>query len=315
VFEALKIRKLAGAIGGKNTQEAYSAVLELGRVGTSPAIEALAQTLGRRDGLARSAARELGRLKAAQAVPQLVEMLSDPEVDQAAADALGKIGEAAVEAVLPVSRSSSERTRRLCVEVFKQTNHARSVERLAELVQGDPDYEIRIAAATALGQLKDSRGVWALVNVLKLRDETTPEGRAALERLRQAATLAMRRIGDPLAKRATAGGNGPVDKEEPVAQAQLHARVAGNLETVDSEELVAILKELVHASEEISWAKLEKREPHLAPHFSSYELRSRTAELIGQELHRRGGPTLIKDVLKTHLSNHVTIRNWWEQLL
>ena len=55
---------LAGALKAKgNAQEAYSAVIELGRIGNDKAIDLLIQALGRGDGVARSAARELGKLR------------------------------------------------------------------------------------------------------------------------------------------------------------------------------------------------------------------------------------------------------------
>jgi hypothetical protein len=74
---------------------------------------------------------------------------------------------------------------------------------------------------------------------------------------------------------------------------------------------VEVIRELINASEEISWAQLENREPLLPAYFKSYEQRAGVAETVGRELHRRGGAGLLKRVLAEQLSNHTAIANWW----
>ena len=179
---------------------------------------------------------------------------------------------------------------------------------------------MRTAAATALGQLKDGRAVWVMVGTLKMRDETTPERQAMLEKLRQATTLALHKIGDPLATKAgvTAASSAEAalrQAEENLRSADTHPRLIGELKLLTEPELVGVLKELVSAIEEISWAGLENREPMLAGYFKSYEQRSQIAELVGRELHQRGGKTLLQRVLSRDLSGHATITNWWDDLL
>src|SRR6185295_10852749 len=84
----------------------------------------------------------------------------------------------------------------------------RAVEPLIQALQVDDEYSVRSAAATALGLLKDSRAVWVLVGTLKMRDETTPERQVELDKLRHATTLALHKIGDPLAAKTGVPTNG-----------------------------------------------------------------------------------------------------------
>src|SRR5439155_1191828 len=113
---------------------------------------------------------------------------------------------------------------------------------------------------------------------------------AELEQLRHATILAMRRIGDPLAAKPASEKAASTAVLEPPGDetnaSESHPRLAGELGGLQESELISVLKELVAASEEISWAKLESCEPMLPAWFRSYEQRQRAAELIGTELHR-----------------------------
>ena len=93
------------------------------------------------------------------------------------------------------------------------------------------------------------------------------------------------------------------------------SRLLGDTSLLSEADLIAVLKELVNASEEISWAKLESREPMLPAYFKSYDQRRRTAELAGEELSRRGGPARLREVLENELGNHQAIVNWWADTL
>jgi HEAT repeat protein len=315
MFEGVKLWKLAGALRRPgNDQAAYSAVIEVGRIGGPRAVDLLIGALERRDGVARSAARELGRLGDERAIPPLVALFANADVSQAASDALVKLGR---KAILPLSTalgSDDAAVRRLAAVTLGEIGDKSAVDALVKVLQTDDDYAVRTAAATALGQLKDQRAIWVLVGTLKLRDETSPDRRAALDQLRQAATLAMRRIGDPLAAKSPAQAEtaaAAVEQLEKNIVAELHPRLIGTAAALTEAELVGILKELIAASEEISWANLEQRSPVLAPHFSSYEQRRRTAEMVGAELHRRGGTALMKTVLEEQLGGYAAIQNWW----
>ncbi len=107
-------------------------------------------------GARRSAAQELGRLQAKEAVSELIQVLADPnwDVRKAAASALGDIREKeAVSALLPVLK--------------------------------DPDWFVRETAAIALGKLSDKSAGTALQECL--RDEVYS--------VRKAADSALRKLG------------------------------------------------------------------------------------------------------------------------
>jgi hypothetical protein len=318
MLKTLKLWHHAGALKSKgNSQEAYAAVLELGRQGDDKAVDLLVGALARKDGVARSAARELGKIRNERAIAPLIALLDEPEVSQAAAEALLAFGASAVGPLLEVLKSGNGDARERAVFALGELRDKRAVEPLVLVMQTDDVYAVRTAAATALGQIKDARAVWVLVATLQMRDETTPERQAALEQLRNATHLALRKIGDPLAVKAA-----PVtvaqfaeaalaEAERKLIDAGVHPRLVGDVKLLNTTELVEVLKELINASEEISWAKLESREPLLAEYFKTYEQRSGVAETIGRELKRRGGPTLLKQVLEQELGGHTAIANWW----
>jgi HEAT repeat protein len=318
MFKALKLMQLASALKSKgNSQEAYSAVLELGRLGNDKAVDLLIGALGRRDGVTRSAARELGRIRDQRAMPALIALLGDTSMNQAAVDALLAFGEKAVDPLLNVLKTGNGDARQAASLALGELRDKRAVEPLILIVQTDDVYAVRTAAVNALGQIKDGRAIWVLVATLRMRDETTPERQAALEQLRNATTLAMRKIGDPLAMKS--GGQTAIDAaaavvqevEQKLASTGVHPRLIGDLKALKAEELVEVLKELINASEEISWAKLESREPMLPEYFKSYEQRSGAAEAIGKELHRRGGTALMRQVFSESLNSYPSIGNWW----
>jgi HEAT repeat protein len=318
MFESLKLWKLSAALKNKQeAQEAYAAVLELGRSGSSRAVELLVQALSRADGVSRAAARELGKLGDASAVQPLTALLGNPDVNQAASEALVKLGAKSVEALVGALQQTDATTRRAAAAALGEIGDKRAVESLIQVVQGDDDWGARTAAATALGQIKDQRALWVLVGTLKLRDEADPGRQAALEQLRHVAHLAMRKIGDPLAGKPSAAATALASAEVAVAKLEaeiespVHPRLIGDISLLPEADLVSVLKELMAASEEVSWAKLEQREPMLPPHFQSYEQRQRTAEIIGTELNRRGNKALLKQVLARDLGNYGVIHNWW----
>jgi HEAT repeat protein len=316
MFQALKFRSLAGALKSKgNAQEAYSAVVELGQLGSDKAVDLLISCLARRDGVSRAAARELGRIGNPRALESLTTMLKHPDINQSAAEALVRIGSNAVEPLAAVLKSEHVAARQLAASTLGDIADRRAVEGLIEAMQTDEDYRVRTAAANALGQIKDTRALWVLIGTLKLRDETTPERQAALEELRQATTRALHKIGDPLAKAAAEGQD--VDDalrkmEQALSDAEVHPRLVKDVHLLSERELVEVLHELVKASEEVSWAGLERREPMLAGWFKTYERRAQVAQTVGQELHRRGGTALMRKVLEEQLASYPSISNWWQ---
>jgi hypothetical protein len=319
MLQSLKLWNLASALKAKgNAQEAYNAVLQLGRLANDKAVDLLIGALARLDGVARSAARELGKIRNDRALQPLVRLLGNPEVSQAAAEALLSFGDKAVGALLEVLSHGNGTAREIAATTLGELRDRRAVEPLIQLMQTDDVYAVRTAAATALGQLKDARAVWVLVATLQMRDETTPQRQVTLEQLRAATTLALRKIGDPLATKpptATASAQAAAQQvEQSLAGSGVHPRLVGDVKLLTNAEMIEVMKELIGASEEISWAKLESREPLLAEHFKTYEQRMGIAELIGSELHRRGGSKLLKLVLEQHLNNYSAISNWWSAI-
>ena len=319
MLKAFKLWQLSGALKSReNVSGAYSAVLELSRLDDRRAVDLLMLALARNDGVARSAARELGRLREARAIQPLLAMLEQDVVAQSAADALAKMGAHSVSGLIAALKGDRFRARQWAAWALGEIGDKRAVDPLIEVMQGDNEYAVRTAAATSLGQIKDQRAIWVLVATLKLRDETTPERQTALEELRQATALAMRKIGDPFtAKPASAADatTAALEKlESSMTSAGVHPRLVGDLTLLPSGELTGVLKELVTASEEISWAKLERREPVLAAYFQTYEQRRQAAELVGTELRRRSGGTLLREVLEKDLNHYSAIQNWWSDL-
>jgi HEAT repeat protein len=319
MFKKLKLWQLASALKGEgNSPEAFSAVLELGRLNDDKAAELLIEALARRDGVARNAARELGKMRNDRAILPLVTALDDPEISQAAAEALLGFGPKAVGPLMEALKSGNGDARERAAFALGELRDKRATEPLILVMQTDDVYAVRTAAATALGQLKDARAVWVLVATLRMRDETSPERQAALDHLRNATQLALRKIGDPLAvKAAAAPGTAQAAlaaAEKKVAESGVHPRLAGDVKLLNQEELLEVIRELVNASEEISWAQLESREPLLPAYFKSYEQRSGIAEAVGRELYRRGGAGLLKRVLAEQLNGHTAIANWWSNI-
>jgi len=316
MMQAFKLWKLSSAIQAKgNAQQAYSAVLELGRMGSDKAVDLLLATLARRDGVARSAARELGRLARDRTLKPLAAMLTDKEVSQSAAEALIACGAKAVAPLLDALKSEHAGARQLAATALGEIRDKRAVEPLILLLQTDDEYVVRTAAATALGQLKDTRAVWVLVGTLQMRDETSPDRQVALEKLRQATTLALHKIGDPFAVKtvtvADSVAAAVAQVEKRITDTDMHPRLIGDLSLLTETELAGVLKELISASEEMSWAELEHREPMMPAYFKNYEQRFQSAQIVGKELHRRGGVALMKLILEKELGNYGAISNWW----
>jgi hypothetical protein len=315
MFQALKIMNLAGALKAHgNSQEAYAAVVELGRIGNDKAIDLLIGALNRHDGVTRAAARELGRLNHPKSLGPLIALLEQADVRQSATEALVRIGSAAVEPLTVALKSGQPNSRQAAAQVLGELGDKQAVDGLIESVQTDDSYAVRAAAATALGQLKDPKCIWVLVHTLRLRDETTSERQAGLEELRHAITRALHKIGSPLAKAVAEGQDVDAalrEMEQAITDSEVHPRLVGDLHLLSEAELVEVLNELIRASEEVSWAGLERREPMLANWFKTYERRAEVAQTVGKEIHRRGGTALMKKIYEEQLSSYPALSNWW----
>jgi len=125
--------------------------------------------------------------------------VSDGVVATLSARTLERIGRPAIDAMLPLTRSSTVRTRQRVTEVLGALPHAAADEpkvqaELVRLLQSDPDWVVRAHAATAIGK----RGA---------RDRVTEPARKALAAalsdkdpaVTEAAAAGLAALGDPLA--------------------------------------------------------------------------------------------------------------------
>src|SRR5262245_54756225 len=187
---------LAGALKAPgNAPEAFSAVVELGRIGNDKAVDLLIGALARRDGVTRAAARELGRIGSPKSFTPLVALLAVADVRQSVSEALVHIGAPAIESILAALKASEPSARQAAAAVLGQIGDKQATDGLVEVMQTDDSYAVRSAAAGALGQIKDTKAIWILVQTLKLRDETTAERQAELDELRHATSKALHKIG------------------------------------------------------------------------------------------------------------------------
>jgi len=317
MFSSIKAWKLGAALKARgNATEAYSAVKELGRMGGPKAVTLLVSALDRKDGVARSAAREVGRLGGPEAAEALARHLPTVELHKAVLEALSVMGAEAVPKLTGLLKDPSPNLRCAVAEALGKIRHADATEPLIQVLTHDDAYAVRVAAAQALGEIQDQRAIWVLVATLKMRDESTAEQQQALAVLQEAARIALHKLGDPLGEKA-AGGSGTLEEQVARMESELkevadhHPKLAGELRRLGERDLVEVMHDLVSASEEISWAKVESRTPLLAPYFDTYEKRRETAEQVGRELLRRGGRKLLDEVLHKELNQYAAVANWW----
>ncbi|MEM2145755.1 MAG: HEAT repeat domain-containing protein, partial [Candidatus Jordarchaeaceae archaeon] len=117
-------------------------------------------------------------------IRKLMESLKNKlwDIRQAAANALIKIGEPAVEPLIRALRDD-DHTRITLIWVLGQIGDKRATEPLIETLKDD-DWHIREAAAIALGNIKDERAVQPLIQTLKDEDDNVwVEAVTALEEI------------------------------------------------------------------------------------------------------------------------------------
>ncbi len=133
------------------------------------------------------AAEALGKM-GEPAVELLIEALKDENiyVQNKAADALGKIGEPAVEPLVEALKDENWSVRRGAANALGEIGDGRAVEPLIEALK-DENWSIRRGAADALGEIKDARAIESLSKALK--DEISD--------VRHSAAYALAAIGTP----------------------------------------------------------------------------------------------------------------------
>lgn len=171
------------------------AVEALGNLGDARAVEPLALLL--QDVVSvvrRTTADALGKIGDPSAVPHLVAALEDSDWDtrRSVAKALVAIGEPAVEALVGALGSADVNGRRLAAQVLGQVGVVEVLDPLLAALH-DPDLEVQIQAATALGLLGDGRAVSGLARHLR----TSPD-----RELEAVLITALEQIGTPDAQAA-----------------------------------------------------------------------------------------------------------------
>jgi HEAT repeat protein len=181
------LRVLRGRRVGDSVREA--AAKALGRIGDAAAVPGLLAALGDADAdVRRAAAKALGEIGDAAAVPGLLAALRDADwrVRWAAAKALGEIGAPAVPGLLAALRDESWQVCEAAAEALGEIGAPVVPGLLAAL--RDADWRVRRAAAWAL-RIGDAAAVPGLLAAL----------RDAYWRVREAAAKALGEIGDAAA--------------------------------------------------------------------------------------------------------------------
>src|SRR5438552_239169 len=243
------VEALIAALCDKNALMRCFVVRALGQIGQA-AIEALIAALRDDDKRVRcGAVRSLGNIGDTRAVEPLVEVLRDEAastlIRRLAVQALGEIGQPAVQGLIATLHDKGKEVRQDAVQALGRIRDTRAVEPLVEVlrdeaastlirrlavqalggigqpaVQGliatlhDKGKEVRQDAVEALGRIRDTRAVEPLVEVL--RDE------AASTLIRRLAVQALGEIGQPAVQVLIATLD---DKGKEVRQDAVHARV------------------------------------------------------------------------------------------
>jgi HEAT repeat protein len=155
----------------------------------------------------RNAARLLGRIGSAEAVPLLQPLLrqADPRVARAAVSALGGIDDpSAARAVHAILRAATGNLRRAVVDALVADRDPRIVPMLIRIVcESDPmgkDHQLVLETLTALGTVGSEEAVPTLATMAQRRSFFR---RRKLRALKQRSVEALARIGTPKADAAT----------------------------------------------------------------------------------------------------------------
>lgn len=188
-----------------------NAATALTRIADPRSVSALIAAAGDADAdVARQVVHALGELDAKQAVPVLLPMLQrpEPELRGSVAEALGRIGDetaaipltglfhdsdegvrlkavsafrrfrtpTAVQPLIVLLDDPNAALRQRAVESLGEIRHQPTVDQLMQMLRADSAVEVRLAAAKALGQLKNPKAVPVLEEALD--DEFTVRCRA-----------------------------------------------------------------------------------------------------------------------------------------
>jgi HEAT repeat protein len=156
------IEQLVYAEQARERRALFDAIVELGR-GVPTLIHMLDD---QRWYVARNAAELLGRLKAAEAQPELAKALrhDEPRVRRSAGAALARIGTPAAMAVLRAAmRDPDSEVRMHAVLAASASREPAAVTALLQILDGEDDHDVRAALLTALGKIGSADAVERLI--------------------------------------------------------------------------------------------------------------------------------------------------------
>ena len=258
----------------------FEFVLGLRALGAA-AVPPLIQALGRECSERRSAIVDvLGEIGDSTAVPALVAALNDSDkfVRKRAALALGKIKD---------PESVRALMQRLLNDREDWTVHSEIAEALGRIgsVDAIPGLATFLAASSSI----DSWGSreYAVKALLQIKDER------CVAPLRLALRDSVHHVREAAAAALEALGQKPPETPKRIQQ----------IEQLTEQQLSSLLREVARA-----------KTGGAPPHLDSYDARRETAREIGQELHRRGGESLMKRVLDEDIGpipGQRTIDQFW----
>ncbi len=138
------------------------------------------------------AAHALGRLRRSQTVPALVSAMGDAEVRvrQAAAQALTRIGEPAVTALVAALEGTGGRLAPYALWTLGEIGSPAALDALVRGASDSSGWRVRWSAIESLGDVGGEKAIQALVEALGDRDH----------RVRSKASERLQRIGEPAVK-------------------------------------------------------------------------------------------------------------------
>lgn len=165
------VNPLLKSLKDKKKNVRAQAAYALGIIGDKTAVAGLIEAVKDRNKRVRcDAAEALGKIGDDAAVKPLIVALKmeneDSEVQNDISKALGKIGKAAVEPLIPLLKDDSVEIRRRTIESLTITADRRAIQPIIAALQDESDY-IREEAVHSLGILKDQSSVPFLIRILK----------------------------------------------------------------------------------------------------------------------------------------------------
>jgi hypothetical protein len=130
-------------------------------------------------------------MKQAGDVRGLIQHLdhNNDDLQWRAADALGSLGEIALDPLLKILSYHKMHVRIGAIEALSEIKSPRSVDPIIKTLMTDEDHEVRWVAALALGEIGDARAIPSLLSSLRDKDRYVRYGSAkALEKMGWSAT-------------------------------------------------------------------------------------------------------------------------------